>query len=380
MRYQHVAIESLGYTLPPEVVSTAEIERRLEPLYRRLRLPEGRLELMTGIRERRFWPIDFLPSTASISSAARALEAAEIDPQEIGVLIHGSVCRDQLEPATACRVHHELGLREDCLVYDVSNACLGLLNGIVQVANMIELGQVRAGLVVGTENGRELVESTIAVLNQDTSLTRNDIKTAIASLTIGSASVAVLLTHREISQTQNGLLAAAARARSTHHGLCQGGNRAVAGQGHGILMATDSEQLMAEGIAAGVATFRDFATESGWDAAALQRTICHQVGATHRRLMLESLGLSAENDFATLEWLGNTGSAALPITLAMGLQQEFIRSGDHLGLLGIGSGINCLMLAVDWQKTRVLGDAAAVVSSRTSAPKPHFHAAATVAE
>ena len=53
------------------------------------------------------------------------------------------------------------------MIYDVSNACLGLLNGMVQVANMIELGQIRAGLVVGTECGRELVENTIAQLNSD---------------------------------------------------------------------------------------------------------------------------------------------------------------------------------------------------------------------
>ena len=54
MRYQNVCLESVGATLPDEIVTTAEIERRLAPLYERLRLPEGRLELMSGIRERRF--------------------------------------------------------------------------------------------------------------------------------------------------------------------------------------------------------------------------------------------------------------------------------------------------------------------------------------
>ena len=71
------------------------------------------------------------------------------------------MCRDYLEPATACGVHHRLGLPQECLVYDVSNACLGILNGIVQLANMIELGQIRAGIVVGTESSRPLVETTI---------------------------------------------------------------------------------------------------------------------------------------------------------------------------------------------------------------------------
>ncbi len=70
MHFRRVCLEAFGYTLPEEVVTTAEIERRLEPLYRRLRLPEGRLELMTGIRERRFFPPGTRPSTVSIESGS----------------------------------------------------------------------------------------------------------------------------------------------------------------------------------------------------------------------------------------------------------------------------------------------------------------------
>src|SRR5262245_34000163 len=178
MRYKHVCIESFGYTIPDQVITSDEIERRLEPLYRRLKLPEGRLELMSGIRERRLWPRGTRPSDPSIESGRMAMEAAGIDRCEIGCLIHGSVCRDQLEPATACRVHDALGLPEKCFVYDVSNACLGLLNGMVQIANLIELGQIRAGLVVGTEDSRALLESTIDALNADQSLTRETVKPA----------------------------------------------------------------------------------------------------------------------------------------------------------------------------------------------------------
>jgi 3-oxoacyl-[acyl-carrier-protein] synthase III len=55
MRYSNVCIESIGYELPKQVVTSAEIEARLAPLYDRLQLPYGRLEMMSGIRERRFW-------------------------------------------------------------------------------------------------------------------------------------------------------------------------------------------------------------------------------------------------------------------------------------------------------------------------------------
>jgi len=365
MHYQHVCFESLGYTLPDEIISSDEIERRLKPLYQRLRLPEGRLELMSGIRERRLWSRDTPPSDPSIESGHKAIAAAAIDPREIGCLIHGSVCRDQLEPATACRVHDALGLPEECLVYDVSNACLGLLNGILQVANLIELGQIRAGLVVGTEDSRALLESTIAELNRDQSLTRDSVKPAFASLTIGSASAAVLLVREELSRTGNRLVSAAARAHTSHHTLCQGGHEASATSGPQILMQTDSEQLLHEGLAAGVATFDQFLASSGWSRDEIQKSICHQVGGTHRRLMLESLGLNVERDYATFPWLGNTGSVALPITLAIALENGFIGSNEHVALLGIGSGINCVMLAVDWQRTPVAASAVAA---------PHFAA------
>src|SRR6185436_5050973 len=108
-------------------------------------------------------------SEKSVASARQAIAAAEISTRDIGALIHASVCRDYLEPATACGVHRQLELGRECLIYDVSNACLGMLNGMLQVANMIELGQIRAGLVVGSEGSRQLVETTIAQLNADTS-------------------------------------------------------------------------------------------------------------------------------------------------------------------------------------------------------------------
>ncbi len=369
MHYNNVCIESFGYTLPDQIVTSEEIERRLEPLYRRLRLPEGRLELMTGIRQRRFWSQDSLPSDHSIRSARHALAAADIDRDAVGALIHGSVCRDYLEPATACRVHHALGLSQDCMIYDVSNACLGMINGMLQAANMIELGQIRAALVVGTENGRPLVETTIASLNASQTLTRQQVKYAVASLTIGSGSCAVLLTDRELSQTGNRLLAAGVRANTDHHQLCQSDRDEAIGTGMQPLMQTDSEQLMQQGIATGVATFGRFLANARWEPEDIDKTFCHQVGSAHRKLMLNSLGISTGIDFATFPWLGNTGSVALPITMAIGLECGHVQRDENIALLGIGSGINSLMLAVNWQRSIVSGSGH--YERQVLKPEPH---------
>src|SRR2546421_12509385 len=101
MHYQHVCIESLGYAIPDEIVTSDEIERRLEPLYRRLKLPEGRLGLMSGIRERRLWARGTRPSDKSIESGRKGIEGPGIYPRGIGCPVHRSRCREQLEAADA---------------------------------------------------------------------------------------------------------------------------------------------------------------------------------------------------------------------------------------------------------------------------------------
>jgi len=313
------------------------------PAYERLKLPAGRLELMTGIGERRFFPPGTPPSQVSIESGRRAIQAAGIDPRLVGALVHGSVCRDFLEPATACSVHHALGLPADCVVYDTSNACLGMLTGMLQIANMIELGQIRAGLVVGTECGRSLVENTIARLNSDPAIDRRDIKQFVASLTIGSGSAAMLLCDSELSQTGNRLLGGAALANTHEHELCQS-------EGLETFMRTDSEQLMLAGVETGARTFESFLKTLDWSRSDITKTICHQVGSAQKRLLFERLGLDEAIDFTTFESLGNTGAAALPLTMALAAEAGHLQSGDQVAMMGIGSGINCQMVGVHWQR------------------------------
>jgi 3-oxoacyl-[acyl-carrier-protein] synthase-3 len=210
------------------------------------------------------------------------------------------------------------------------------------------LGQIRAGLIVGSEGSRELVETTIDTLNRDTSLSRDDVKRAIASLTIGSASCAMLLVHRDISRAGHRLLGGVARGNTEFHRLCHSdGDEAVA-EGMQQLMNTDSERLMHEGVAVGASAFDGFLTLMGWRSSEIDQTFCHQVGMAHRKLLLARLGLDPARDFTTVEWLGNTGSAALAVTMALGIEAGRVEAGDKVAMLGIGSGINVLLLGVEW--------------------------------
>ena len=346
MRYEHVCIEAVAHTLPPHVVTSEEIEHRLATVYERLSLPAGRLKLMTGIRERRFFDASTLPGTVSIQTARAALAKSGLDRRYIGALIHGSVCRDQMEPATAAGVHDGVQLPAEALVMDVSNACLGLLNGMLIIADQIELGRIRAGIVVGTESGRDLVEGTIDSLLTDTTLTRQSIKPAFASLTIGSGSAAIVLCDRKLSRTGLRLLGGTIRADSSGNRLCAGGVE-MAKHGDGRpRMRTDSEALLHAGIKLAEETWIRAKSVLGWKNDDVTRVFTHQVGKQHRTMLMERLQLNPGLDFPTVEFLGNTGAAALPMALSMGLESDPPHADDHLALLGIGSGLSSVMLGI----------------------------------
>ncbi len=346
MRYRHVSIAAVCHTLPPEIVTSAEIEIRLRPVYERLGLPEGRLELMTGIRERRFFPRGTRPGHVSAQVATRAVELSGVPRANFGGLVHGSVCRDQLEPATASFVHHATGLPQSAFVLDVSNACLGLLNGIILLADMIELGQIRAGVVVGTEDGRPLVEGTIESLLANAALTRQDVKRDFASLTIGSGSAAIVLCDRKLAPSGHRLLGGAFRAETSNHELCTGGDSAQPGDL--LRMQTDSEALLHAGVALAASNWEDAKHALGWTNADVDKAFTHQVGRAHRKLLFERLELDPSIDFPTVEFLGNTGAVALPTAWSLGIEQGRIAEGDRVALLGIGSGLNALMLGLEW--------------------------------
>jgi len=343
MKFSKVRIEALAVALPEEVLSSAAIEEQLRPLYERLKLPFGRLELMTGIRERRVWPQATRPSDASAAAGKAVFANSRIKPEQVELFIHAAVSRDMLEPATAAFAHRKIGLPSTAQIFDVSNACLGFLNSLSVAAAMIESGQIRCALVVAGEHGRPLVEQTLRTLREK-NLTRNEIKPFFANLTIGSGAVGALICHESLAPNGHKLLGGVARAATQHSDLCQGDTHGA----EALAMQTDSEQLLVAGVELARATWEDFTTVTGLQADTTDRFICHQVGSVHRRKLYETLGLDVSKDFSTFETLGNIGSVSLPATLALAAQQGAVKTGDRVGLLGIGSGLNCLMLALEW--------------------------------
>ena len=346
-KYQRVFLTALGYELGPVVVTSAELEERLAPAYARLNLQPGQLEAWTGIAERRWWQPGFQLSTGALAAARKALRKAAVSPADLGAVIYAGVCRENFEPATACAVADGLGLRGGAFVYDLSNACLGVLNGMIDVANRIELGQIRAGLVVSCESAREINEIALARLLQGGEMA--EFAPALATFTGGSGAVAMLLTDGSFSGLPgHRLLGAVSEVAPEHHRLCRWGLQPARGLGQEQFMQTDSVAVLKHGVLLGQRTWQLFLEHLGWAAAEVDRVICHQVGHGHQEAIRKALQIPPEKDYVTYRFLGNMGTAALPIAAALADERGVLKPGQRTAFLGIGSGLTSLMLGLDW--------------------------------
>ncbi len=341
MKYTDVVIENYAYHDPEVFLSSEELERRLAPVYNRLKLPFGRLELQTSIKFRGFWPVGTKPSSIATGAAIKALEKSKFDKNEIDLLVHSSVCRDFLEPSTASSIHNNLGLRADCMSFDLSNACLGFVNAITVASDMIENGTIKTALIVSGENSGPLIEETIQKLNNDISITRKTIKKFVANLTIGSSGVAFILTHSSLHSEGARILGGYSLTDSSAAELCQG-----SGGKDSLMMETSSEELLHAGIKLATKTWDKTKEELALNNDEFEHFICHQVGIAHRNLMYENLKIDITKDHMTFDKYGNTGSAALPLTFIKAMESGKVSKGDRLALLGIGSGLHSIMLGV----------------------------------
>ncbi len=331
-------LESIAYELPPCVVSSDSILERLAPTLDRLGIPADCLMELCGVEERRFWPAGTTIVDAATRVARKAIEEAGVEFADIGAIVSTSVCKDYIEPSMASMIHGALKLPSQCLNLDVGNACLGFMNGLGLMADLIELGRIKAAVIVDAESSREVVEATIQRLLQPDTQAR-DFQLNFASLTLGSGAVAVVLTHKSISRKGHRLVGHVSLADTEHSGLCLGSREQ---------MLVHPRPLLEAGLALARRTWGLAQRLLGWTSANLDFIVGHQVGTKHFRSLFEMFNLSQARTFVTYPFLGNVGPASVPLTLGLAVDRGLVKPGDRLALMGIGSGLNCSMMELVW--------------------------------
>ncbi|MDP5069581.1 MAG: 3-oxoacyl-ACP synthase III [Congregibacter sp.] len=338
MHFKNVVVQSLAAVDAPISLSSREISQRLKPTMDRLGIRENLLEEISGIKSRRIWKEGTQPSDAATLAAEKAIEQSGIDRARIGVIISTSVSREFLEPSAACMVHGNLGLAPHCMNFDVANACLGFLNGMDIAARMIERAEVDYALIVDGESSRQLIEATTErLLKPD--VQEEQFRAEFASLTLGSGAAAMLMARRELAPQGHSYRGSVTRAATQFNKLCQGNMDR---------MQTDTRSLLSAGLKLAAQTFEATASDLCFAVGELDQYIIHQVSKVHTESLVNVLGLDPDKVHAIYPEMGNIGPASVPIVLAKVNEAGKLKKGDRVGLLGIGSGLNCSMAEIVW--------------------------------
>lgn len=333
--YRNTAVLGIERIEAPVVVTSAELDARLADVYQRTRMRGGLLEGLVGIRERRRWVDGESFTDGAVAAGQAALAASGVAAADIGLMINTSLSRHWLEPSTAVVIHDALGLPPSCQNFDVTNACLGFVNGIEIAAAMIDAGLIDYALVVDSEDSSPVQESTIRRLSEGVT-TSHDVMSEFAALTLGSGAAAMVLGRADHHPEGHRVVAAVSRAATQHHALCVGDNDT---------MVTDLKGLLEAGLELSSGLWAEATEEFDW-ADGMERYFLHQISQVHTEAICQRLGIDPERVPRTFPEYGNIGPASVPFTLAG--NSADLKQGDRVLLMGIGSGLNACCLEITW--------------------------------
>jgi 3-oxoacyl-[acyl-carrier-protein] synthase-3 len=227
-----------------------------------------------------------------------------------------------------------MGLPSPCLNFDVSNACLGFVNGMQLASAMIDAGHIAYAVVVAGEDAQVVQENTIARLSR-ADISARDVMAEFATLTLGSGAAAMVLGRADRHPEGHRLVGGVSRAGTQHNQLCVGDLQ---------MMRTDSSGLMDAGLELAAGMWADAAREFDWSD--MDCYVIHQVSEIHTQALCHRVGIDAERVPRTFPTRGNIGPAAIPYTLASHAGQ--LEPGQRVLLMGIGSGLNTSCTEIRW--------------------------------
>ena len=336
MFFNNVKIIGMAHVDAPHRITSNWIEEQLQDTLSRLEMRPNLIESLTGIKARRFWDPGVQPSEAATEAARLALEDAQIPKDKLGLLMTSSVSKDCIEPSIAALVHGNLGLPSECLNFDVGNACLGFLNAMEIAGNMIERRQIDYALISSGESSRDIVENTIKRLNAPET-TKADLFARFATLTLGSAGVAMVLTHSDLAPEGHDFKGGITLADTANSRLCIG---------HNHDMTTDAKGLLTAGVKLSHKTYRVACEKMDWDKKDFDHFVIHQIGEAHVRGLVEVTNIDGDKIYKIYPEYGNTGPTTIPLALSIMHHKGAFKKGEHIGLVGIGSGINLSMMEI----------------------------------
>jgi 3-oxoacyl-[acyl-carrier-protein] synthase-3 len=280
----------------------------------------------TGIRERRIAAPDESTATLGLAAARRALEAANLEPKDLDLIICGTITPEMVFPATACFIAAELGLRSTP-AFDITAACSGFIYTLETGAQFVRSGRYRNVLVLGAETLSRITDYT------DRS----------SCILFGDGAGAVVL--QQCDDPRRGLIYSSLHADGSGWELlcCMPGSRNPIGES---LLADRKQYMRIKGREVykfAVQRFQELIEDAlrkcELTADQIKLVIPHQVNQRIIDSAMDKLNIPIEKAFINIAKYGNTSAASIPIALDEAWRTAGIKKGDILVMVAFGAGL-----------------------------------------
>jgi 3-oxoacyl-[acyl-carrier-protein] synthase-3 len=322
-------ITGTGSALPAKILTNADLELMVETT-------DDWITARTGIKERRIAAAGEYTSTFAAEASRRALSMAGISPEELDLIIVGTVTPDFPFPSTACIIQNALSA-VNASAFDVSAACSGFIYGLSIADSFIRSGRIQKALVIGAEVLSRVVDWT----DRNTCILFGD-----------GAGAAVIETSEDIK----GIL-------STHifsNGSCWdllyqpgSGSRNPATDRsidpNFFFIRMDGSEVFKHAVRAMEEAAMAALDANGMKTSDLSIFIPHQANMRIVNAIAKRLSLPAEKVFINLHNYGNTSAASIPIALDEANRQGRLKRGDSILLDAFGGGFTYGSALLRWQ-------------------------------
>jgi 3-oxoacyl-[acyl-carrier-protein] synthase-3 len=327
---QKIRIESLGAYLPEQVLTMEDL------LVSCRRRPPWDLERITGIRERRVAVGEYAVDLA-VQAARRALVLSSHKAADLDVIVCASISKHNrenefhLEPATAATIGRAIGAGS-ARVFDVVNACAGMLTGIHVLRGLIRAGAARCGMVVAGEHNLPVTRTAAREL-------RHRFDGQMAALTLGDGGAAVILDASPDPACGIQQLDLVTGARHDHYCYSRPSRR-----GAGGILVTKPRGLQRKGNEHFPAYLKEILDRSGWTLGDIDHIIPHQVSVR----AIENSARAVERFLGcplppvtriSADVYANTSTTSHFLALHRFILDGTINPGDNLLLVSGASGI-----------------------------------------
>jgi 3-oxoacyl-[acyl-carrier-protein] synthase-3 len=305
-----------GSHLPEKVVTNHDLEKVLDT-------DDQWIRERTGICERRI-SSDEEPTTVLAEHACRkALEAADVDPGEIDLLVMGTTTPDLIFPSSACLIQKKLGL-PDCGAMDVNAACSGFMYALSIADKYIRCGDAKKLLVCGSETLSKMINWN----RRETAVLFGD--GAGAVVLEASEEPGILSTHIHANGNHAELL-------NTEVGVSRGFNGLEENDGKVELFMKGNEVFKVAVRTLGRIVDETLAANN-MDKSELDWLIPHQANLRIIAATARKLEMDMDRVVITVDRHGNTSSASVPLALDEAVRDGRIKRGDMLLLEAFGGG------------------------------------------